>query len=235
MKQKLYTPAAYSYFTIILVTFLLGAPVYAKQVIMAPYLPLYSGNWWKYTTGGATSRVEKILPEQVVVNSIATWVLDSSDGSKEYLTNDSSGIRLHKQDDPEGTVTFIPPVVISPPVSTLGQSASSNGTARFYYPSVGTFDFHYIAGSSALAVETVTVPHGTFEALKLKNTLRIYGSIYGTVLDESKTLYSWLVRDIGQVKLVEQFQGKEVEIVLTDTNLPMKKNIVPPLLLLLFK
>ncbi|NOQ46021.1 MAG: hypothetical protein GQ559_05030 [Desulfobulbaceae bacterium] len=237
MKRKLSVPVASACFTIILITLLLGAPAYAQQFIMAPYLPLYPDNWWKYTTNGTDTYVEKVLPEQVVVNSVVTRVLDCSDGSKHYLTNDSSGIRLHKLDDPEGTATFMPPVVISPSISTLGQSVNSNGTARLYIPSASTFDFNYSASSSALTVETVSVPYGTFEALKIKNTLRIVGSIYGVTIDESSIGYSWYVRDIGIIKIAGQYNGKTIEdvLVLTDTNLPMKKNIVPPLLLLLLK
>lgn len=236
MKRKLSFPAACTCFTIISTTLLLGAPAYSQQVIIASYLPLYPGNWWNYTTSGAGIEIDKVLPEQVVVNSVATWVvLDSSDGSKEYLTNDSSGIRLHKIDIPEGTTTFMPPAVVSPSISTLGQAVNSNGTAQLYIPSTGTFNFNYSMSSLALTVETVSVPYGTFEALKIKNTLRIFGSIYGVTINESSIEYFWYVRDIGIVKSVENYNGETTEKVLTDTNLPMKKNIVPPLLLLLLK
>lgn len=236
MKRKITLTVTCAYLIIALTTLLTGIPAYGQQVVTAPYFPLYPGSWWKYSKNGTETYVETVLTDPVVVNSVLTTVIARPE-EMEYVTNDSFGIREHriKENSFDYTVTFIPPVLLSPPLATLGQLTDSQGTARFDIPSTGTFDIAYRASTVPLTFESISVPYGTFESVKIKTTFRIFGTINGMTVDESSTAYTWLAKNIGSVKRIEYYDGKADEEVLIDTNLPMIKPILSPLHFLLLK
>ena len=236
MKRRVSFVVASVYLITMLTILSTGIAAYAQQVITAPYFPLSSGSWWQYRRNGTEIYVKKVLDERVVVNGVPTWVMTAAEGN-DYMTNDTLGIRQHRlKENADGfMVTFIPPVDLLPPLATLGQPVNSNGTARWYDPSFGTFDIKYSVNSLPLAVESVAVPYGTFDSLKVKISFRLCGIIHDETIDEMSIQYIWLVKNIGRVKMIEYYEGKVEEEVLLDSNLPLKRIVISPLHLLLLK
>lgn len=75
----------------------------AQQVNTGEYFPLVSGYKWTYLVDGSGSGTKEILSGTVEVNGVPTKVMQSSDGTKYYFSNDASGIHEHRQDGPNDT------------------------------------------------------------------------------------------------------------------------------------
>ncbi|MBU0944399.1 MAG: hypothetical protein KJ804_15985, partial [Proteobacteria bacterium] len=228
MKQRSSLIIACASLVVMLTILLSGPAVSAQQIIVAPYFPLSPGSWWKFTPNGTEIFVKRVLSEEVAVNSILTRVIEDR-GQTEYFTNDSLGIRQHRlvEYPPGITLTLIPPAVLSPPVATLGQTTTTNGTVHLTIPEEGLFDIAYSASVLLVGIESVSTPYGTFESVKIQTIFRMLGNVGGELIDDQSISYSWLVKDIGVVKLVEYIDGKEYEEILIDTNLPQANSIVP--------
>lgn len=197
----------------------LAAHADAAGIPTATYLPLQDGNSWTYEQEGGGTSTETVLPGTVDVNGTPTKMLQTSDGSQTFLTNDASGIRQHRLRDPEffieglgtfdATVTFSPPLTFVPATATLGQTVDSNGTATFLVLGFPQVDLAYSASSTLEALETVTVPYGTFTAVKIVTVLTIVGTIGTETLNETVTQTNWVADHIGVVKADEFGLGVE--------------------------
>jgi hypothetical protein len=194
-------------------------------VQMPPYFPIDSGDFWTYQANGV-SFTRTVLPGTVTINGLATKALADDNGFVQYFSNDSAGIRLHRQFVPNTDiglgfpvnleVTFNPPVVLANATMTVGQNVVSGGTAQTNnLPVVGVLTLGYSANFTAQGFETVTVPAGSFQALKLQGSLGIGGDV---IFD---TIY--LVSNIGTIKLTETSQGIIETVELVETNLLLLK------------
>jgi hypothetical protein len=69
------------------------------------YFPLESGKQWTYLENGLNTVTHTVLPGYEYVNGVPTKIIQSTDGEisggKLYYTNDSNGIRRHKEFDPD--------------------------------------------------------------------------------------------------------------------------------------
>jgi hypothetical protein len=171
--------------------------------ISTPYFPIQSGNFWTYQVNGSNVTT-MVLPGTVDVNGAATKAFQDDDGFTNYFTNDANGVRFHRQFVPnvfiEGlgtvdvTITLSPPVRLISALSNTAATLNSTGTA-FAMTSTGeTASVDYSAGYAVQGFESITVPKGTFTALRIQGTLRLgEGSLKQTI---------FLVWNIGIAKLI---------------------------------
>jgi len=153
-----------------------------EEMYAVDYYPLHTGNSWTYLIDGVTSDTDTVLSGTVNVNGIATKrIQTSSDGSLVFYTNDVNGLRLHKAVLDGDSVTFIPPARSLHPEINIGDVITSSGTASFYLPGYGTYPLNYTATISVLVAETVTVPLGTYPAIKIQYSTTITGTIEGVL------------------------------------------------------
>jgi uncharacterized repeat protein (TIGR01451 family) len=199
----------------------------------AGYFPLAAGNSWTYLENGTDSMTVTVLQDPETVNNVNTTVVEDSDGSREYFTNDTNGIRLHREYYPslfvqdvgnvESSVTFSPPIVYAEPVMTLGQPVHSSGTALFTFaglvpPSV---TLNYEAESVAEGFETISLDLGVFRAGKVKTTIQFHGSIGGQEFEMLLIRTNWLADKLGPVQWEDSDGDVTDTAVLTATNIPM--------------
>jgi hypothetical protein len=190
-----------------------------SHFLSGPFFPVKSGLFWTYQVNGF-SFTTTVLPGTVNINGVAAKAFQDESGFTNYFTNDIDGIRFHRQFVPdlfiEGlgvvdvTVTFSPPVKLANAVADIGQTVNSSGTA-FALASTGeTANVGYSASYTVQGFESITVPKGTFTALRIQGTLNIDGDIV------SQTMY--LVRNIGIAKLIESDGVSTVTTELIETN-----------------
>ena len=177
------------------------------DVIAADYFPLESGTNWTALKNGTTTITTSVLAVTVNVNGAFTKVTRNSENFSQYFTNDSNGIRLHRQDDGGNVIVYTPPVKFSNPVTDVGQMVTTNGNVTFTLPGTGVFQLSYSVSSEIAAIETVIVPLGQYSTAKLILKVRIFGSILGTAFDETEVDTAWLTRGIGAVRQSNLFDG----------------------------
>lgn len=193
----------------------------------ADYVPLAPGTTWTYRPDDGTDFTSTVLEATVDVNGVATRVvLDDRDTSEELYTNDAGGIRLHRTFDPRtfipglGTVplttTFQPPIQLTRATMRVGTTVRSSGSAvtNLVLPGVGVLVLSYTASATLRALETVTVPAGTFEVVRLEVTITLSG--YG-VSDTSTTVF-FAARSLGVVRRTTTDAEGTESIELVDTS-----------------
>jgi hypothetical protein len=170
-----------------------GNVQFVRRGASNPYFPIESGDFWTYQADGV-SFTRTVLPGFVTINGLATKALADDNGFTQYFSNDSAGIRLHRQFVPNTDiglgfpvnleVTFSPPVVFANPTMAVGQTVVSSGTAQTNnLPVVGVLTFGYSANFTVQGFETVTVPAGSFQVLKLQGSVDIGGDVvFETIL-----------------------------------------------------
>jgi parallel beta-helix repeat protein len=201
-----------------------GQVQFGLTVQTAPYFPIDSGDFWTYQ-GDGHSFTRTVLPGTVTIGGQATKVFQDDNGSINYFSNDSAGIRLHRQFQPDAEiglrspvdleVTFSPPIVLANATMAVGQTVVSNGTATTNkLPRVGVLTLGYSSSFTVQGFENVTVPAGSFEAVKLQGSVNVGGDVV------SETLY--LVKNIGVVKLIDTSEGitETAELVATNVTVP---------------
>lgn len=209
------------------------------------YLPLSDSNYWVYSvtaTGGSFTVTIRVLPGFTTINNVQTKALQSTGGPDdgvEYWTNDINGIRMHGAYVPHtdigpGRVYFEPPVVYARNTMTINETVKSSGIARFVFDNVGEFILKYASTSTLEKFESVLVPAGRFNAVKVNDTLRIFGSIGTEPYDDTSTGSTWLAKYTGVIKdTYADADGSDVSV-LTGTNVkPPPPQFMPFLLPLL--
>jgi hypothetical protein len=175
---------------------------FGPTVAVGPYYPLTPGASWAYQTDDGHTTTMTILKNAISVNGIRAAQAQYPGGYKEYYTNDASGIRLHGQFSPRayqnhpGTFTMSPPIVLAPGTAIVGEATHSQGIITLTVPGVGRGYANYSADYTVEGFESITVPAGTFDALKLSFSFTISGS--GSSSTQTGTLH--LVDGIGQVR-----------------------------------
>lgn len=223
---------------ILIVWLLLSMGFAASETIpSAEYFPLSDGNSWTYLVSnpsGTYSETMSVLPGTTIINGVATKKLWDSDGSFNYWTSDTSGIKLHAMyfpEPPAALVTFNPPMVFSSGTMNIPQTVDSSGLALYEFDDGSSLWVNYIASSTAEARESLTVPAGSYDTVRLNMSLRMY--LVG-VIDVSETRITWVARHLGEVQSEETFEGVTETRELTETNIILPVTPMPwiPLLLL---
>ena len=173
------------------------------------YFPLIDLASWTVNLNGADPHTAHVLAGTFTVNSIPTKLVDYGDGRAEYFTNDASGIRSHRVFTPavlvlgqprDRTITFNPPVPWATSDATLDVEVTGSGTATMFFTGLGSAPLDYTSSSTPVAFESVTVPAGTFNAVKFVQTLHIQGMLGGTPIDLTANATYWFVNGLGPVK-----------------------------------
>ena len=205
-------------------------PLWAGAIATGPYLPLNSGTTWTYARDGSGAYVTEVLEGSYVVNGVATKALfHGKDSSITYLTNDSSGIREHAAFVPSVAVnatttwemiTLSPPLKDAEPAMDIGATVPSSGTASIELGGIETFPLSYTGNSTLVGFETITVPAGTFDTVKVTVWSTVYGYIGTEYLSGSGMTIYWLAEGIGPVKeVITHSDGTTTTYTLLDSNL----------------
>ena len=189
----------------------------------AEYLPLTDGNFWTYSvtgTYGTYNKTVTVLPGTTMINGMPTKALQTSGGPDdqgiEYWTNDISGIRVHGAYVPDTDIGpawlyLEPPMVTASRTMDINETVKSSGKAKFIFDYYGTYILDYESTSTVKGMETVTVPAGTYETVKIRGSRRIFGNILGEPYEDVSTSTTWLARYIGVVKdTYADFDSNEV-------------------------
>jgi hypothetical protein len=175
-------------------------PMFSAQ----EYLPLEPGTIWKYIRNGKSTVTRRVFNEEIIVNGVKTRpVKYVEENVTEYLTNGKNGINLHRQYQPnvyvggvgwvDVDVTFVPPIKLADSEVWIGQKIRSIGTTQMVlWPSGKTYYFGYWAETTIEAEEQVTVPAGTFNAVRYKESIEVY--------DQYMETTRYLAKGIGIVK-----------------------------------
>lgn len=203
-----------------------GFYVYGETESAADYFPLADGNSWTYRvtgTDGTYNETMTVLPGTIVINGVATKVIQYSDGDIEYFTSDTNGIQYHRVYDPTPppiiTLTFDPPLIIAHDKLSIPETIDSSGIVWFTHETAGTFPLNYTATSEIEALETISVPAGTYETVRFQDFTNINGNIQGDAINYSEWGYTWVAKHIGVIKQTSyDDEGVAEEWVMISTN-----------------
>jgi hypothetical protein len=138
-------------------------PDHPSPVNAQEYFPLHPGNQATYLLNDTVSHTATVPYYTVNVNGVPTRPIQNFPDVIEYLTNDGNGLRVHRTDFSDGESSVLnPPVTITAPQFSIGQTFETNGIDRRTLPGLGVFDLDFCATSRIEAVEQVSVPLGTF-------------------------------------------------------------------------
>lgn len=205
---------------------------------LTEYFPSAYGDVWSYrrVEDGAETQIA-VLAQNVDVNGVMASVFENSaDGSQEYYSLDANGLRLHRLFTPkvpiEGlgrvdlTFTFNPPITFANLISEVGQTFSSSGTARTNpLRRIGVFEFPYNASFVFAGIETISVPAGSYDVLRLQGSISLAG--------ESPTVFEMaLAKNIGRVRWISDYLGVSETLEMTATTVGVHNfavtKITPP-------
>jgi hypothetical protein len=166
----------------------------AQQFGAGAYMPLVPGTAWVYLSGTGTV-VRQVAPSLIPIGGVITTPVQASFGDIDYFTNDQNGLRWHAQLSlsAPGTVVFTPFRFVAATFS-VGDSYLSSGTISLNGQPAGTY-----SGSSFVAgVETITVPAGRFQTIRVQRSISMFFS-NGTSGSDNSTF--WVAENIGPVQM----------------------------------
>lgn len=185
--------------------------------VAADFYPLAPGNSWTYAVvddGVSSTETDTVSANKVLFNGTYAYEIVSSDGTRGYSLNDQNGVRefggiipgvfVSGYGTTTATGTFSPPRLVAPAEFVVGQSQSSSGQLSYLYQGVGTVAGPYSSSTTAMGFETVTVPAGMFNAVKMSGSLTFNGtsSTNGASVSVTVNSTSWLAENIGPVKTI---------------------------------
>jgi len=205
----------------------------AEVIDVELYNPLAPGDTWVYqdqslnrTTFTVLATTEEIGNQQTQVEQESGG---QSPGAEENYTNDENGLRVYRFYYPHlfiqgvGSVdTYIdlsPPMTLAHPTAVLGDLVSSSGTATFTYVGYGSVSLAYQSTGGFTYREEVSVPFGTFNALRLEYTLSVNGTVQSQPVSYVSTSVAWSVPGVGGIKSVTDSPEGSTELDLVSTNL----------------
>ena len=157
----------------------------AFSAISNDYFPLKPGTIWQYQVEGQEGNIttRKVLDNTVLVNGIETSVVKYIDEKlRTYFSNGTDGIFLHREYMPGVSVQgvgsisidvfFDDPIHFGNATFQKGDSISSEGQA-ITHAAGRTFNFGYRADTTVEDMETVFVPAGTFETVRVRMVLTL--------------------------------------------------------------
>ncbi len=191
----------------------LGAAGAAQSFKAIDLQPLQTGYSWTYLEDGVS--VEETVVGTESVNGVSTFVLETltgpDAGAKLFLTNDENGLRFHKAviPEPDGG-SFVP----RPPATDLQADFPApsgfvtSGDVDFTITGLGTFPGTYDVSVSVIGLEMVTVPAGTFQALRADFSADLTVSAFGETLTIVSTGSDWYATGIGIVRSIGTVDGE---------------------------
>ena len=208
------------------------------DISLEGYFPSSLGDAWIYrrVEDGAATQIA-VVAQNVNVNGVMTSGFENSaDGSQEYYSLDANGLRLHRLFTPnvpidglgrvDLTLTFNPPITFANLISEVGQTFTSSGVARTNsLRRIGVLEFPYNASFVLAGIDTITVPAGSHNVLRLQGSISLAG--------ESPTVFEIaLAKSIGRVRWISDYLGVSETLEMTATtvgvhNLAVTK-ITPP-------
>ncbi len=153
------------------------------------YFPLKPGTVWEYTTdqGGTAERIvlKKNRHGKWTETSVVKYV---DEGLRTYFSSDLSGIYSHREYEPSVCdsgagrksidVTFDPPLKFGNATFEVGDSFHSEGTAQHVW-----LEERLISATvqtiTVEGTETVSVPAGTFDTIRVRMELALMSGGYG--------------------------------------------------------
>jgi hypothetical protein len=193
--------------------------------------PFVPGNFSTFLVNGLNLQTETVLPGFFPVSGVQTQAIEITggelDGSQSFLTRDATGAKVYGAFTPnifidgvgfiDGWVTLTPPIA-TPPIICLGEFIQNAGTGLFEYSEGTVFTLNYSDVARIIGLEQVTVPYGTFDALKIQEELRFFGTVEGSPIELRSTTVGWSVPGLGQVKAEITEDGNTDVFELVDTN-----------------
>jgi len=165
------------------------------------WFPLRVGSQWDYLENGVSTFSNRVEGKSFTPSGETATVVRSSDGSLDEYLLDCRGSRLARTVEADGTTfTFSPPVRMGEPGVPLGTPVAQTGAVDVVIPGVGGATLAYGASAVSEAPSPITVPAGTYAALKATLTLTLVG--VGTEVDTF-----WLARHVGSVRSTASFAG----------------------------
>ena len=196
------------------------ASVTARAESAVDYFPLQVGNQWEYRLGTSFAKNTLRVTGTALVNGLVTYVVTDAFSDQVFFTNDANGIRRHREYYPsEGLdVVFVPPIQQTRADLVVGDSVQSTGTAYATVTGLGTYALSYTVVSTIQNREDVSVPAGSFDALKATGSIRIFGTIGYTPFDETMQITDWLAKHIGAVReyTVDSTESTLLELISTN-------------------
>lgn len=228
-----------------LLFFVLTAPAISPAAVnMTSYFPLNPGNSWTYRVQDASMTItETILAGTVNINGADTKIYESSQGLREYFTNDASGLKKHRVFYPAGlpfeeavTLNFVPPLTYAHAQMEVGTTIYTTGYVDAFIEGYGQVSLNFQGTSTLSGFEVITVPSGTFSTVRLQVIGEISGTIEGEYFYLKEDGTHWLADEIGVVKQVgvvtDGIDTETLTLVLTQTNVttsnPYTFSDVPP-------
>lgn len=188
----------------------------SDPIRLADYATLEPGSTLDtYVVDGTDIEVEHYRVRPATINGVPAVKVSFAKGGTGYLTLDDAGLRFHRIEDRDrdlGKVrmTFTPPVAVVPALVTVGETYRSSGATRLAVPRYGSFRFRYDFTSRITGFEQVTVPLGTFDALRVEWRLDVSGTVQGEFVETTTSETMWLAGGVGVVKTVTVSDGEIV-------------------------
>lgn len=187
--------------------------------------PLEIGHSWTYDENGVS--VTETVVGTELVKGVSTFVVESLTGpevgAQSFVTNDENGLRFHKAviPGPEGG-SF----VLTPPGTDLQADFPapsgfvSSGEVDFTFTGLGTFPGTYDVIVTVIGLEMLTVPVGTFQALRVDFSADLTVSALGMTISLVTTGSEWYAAGIGVVRSIATVDGENISRQLVSTNVP---------------
>lgn len=180
------------------------APVditFAPQLTAADLFPLIPGATYSYLVNGADALAVVARSTSEDVNGVPTMVLDHTPtfGQENYTQDNVQGLAMHRvrltQDGiPTGVLnTFSPPLTFLSPLPVVGSMVTATGTALIEAAGFEPQTVAYSGTATAAAVETITVPAGTFDTLRIESALTVGTTVNSIVL--------WVAPGVGRIQM----------------------------------
>jgi hypothetical protein len=165
--------------------------------------PLDEERFWTYELSTGESVSTRVVPGTVKLGGVQTTrVRDETRGTTDYYASGCTGLRLYRTDKPfPGLISrfvFDRPMEILSATPQEGDVLESRGDVRTTFSGIGTVGLSYQSSAAVQGIESVSVPAGTFDALRLSLTVRVYRSEFG--IDETMAYTIWFARGIGEIR-----------------------------------
>ncbi len=199
----------------------------AHSVCVANYsseslFPLIPTSSYSYTNGTIITRTESIQ-EQSTFNNVVVTGVEDNEGDVEYFTNDSNGLFSYGTENiNDGDTSLLsPPIKILEANTEIGQTINSSGTAIF---TIGgsVFNFSYSSSSTVVGEETITVPAGTFDAVRVQVSISLSG-----IINSIQNSTYWYAENIGLIRDDTTIDGEILNDELETFFIPTQVNPTP--------
>jgi len=197
----------------------------ARSFTATDLLPLEVDNSWTYLVDGVEEVRTVVDSESVSGETFFTIeVLSGPDaGAIQIGSNNENGLRTHRVFVPGfdgGEEIYAPPLLALEEEFDAGSDFAESGSLTLTLTGTGTFPATYQNEVTVTDLESVSVPAGTFDALRVDTVLVIDVDVSGTSVEISSSGSEWFVSGIGVVKASGEVDGEPFLTELVATNVP---------------